>query len=280
MTKFSFLRTAVLGAALTISTTVFAQSTYKLVTSATDLVSGAKYVVASGSTGSVRLLGYENTNNRPQATTAVTVSSSTVSVSPATASTDQASAYEITLSGTTGAWVLTDAVNSIILGPSAGTGSNNYLKANADATFAITLDGSTFAAAIKAVTGTNTQGTTGGRNNLRYNTNSGNGLFACYAGDESSTITNTYLFKKIEPTMAVGNVNSAKVNLIKNTIVTNDITFGASAKVSVYNTAGQLVKTAEVSENSRLDVSALSKGTYIVTGIVNGETVSQKVIKK
>ncbi|MBO6200000.1 MAG: T9SS type A sorting domain-containing protein [Chryseobacterium sp.] len=90
-------------------------------------------------------------------------------------------------------------------------------------------------------------------------------------------ITVTY---KATPTMAVVDATKGKANLVKNTIVSNELIFGASAKVSVYNTAGQIVKTAEVSDNSRLDVSALPKGTYVVTGLVNGQAVSQKVIKK
>lgn len=81
-------------------------------------------------------------------------------------------------------------------------------------------------------------------------------------------------------TMAVSDASKTKANLVKNTIVANELIFAASAKVSVYNTAGQIVKTAEVSDNSRLDVSVLPKGTYIVTGLVNGQAVSQKVIKK
>lgn len=81
-------------------------------------------------------------------------------------------------------------------------------------------------------------------------------------------------------TMAVVDATKAKANLVKNTIVSNELIFGASAKVSVYNTAGQIVKTADASENSRLDVSALPKGAYVVTGVVNGQAVSQKIIKK
>lgn len=82
------------------------------------------------------------------------------------------------------------------------------------------------------------------------------------------------------PTMAVVDATKGKANLVKNTIVSNELIFGASAKVSVYNAAGQVVKTAEVSENSKLDVSGLVKGTYVVTGLVNGQAVSQKIIKK
>ncbi|WP_312322069.1 T9SS type A sorting domain-containing protein [Soonwooa sp.] len=82
------------------------------------------------------------------------------------------------------------------------------------------------------------------------------------------------------PTQAVTDTNATKVNLVKNTVVANEIIFGQEAKVSVINMAGQVVKTAEVKDNSRLDVSNLAKGTYVVTAIVNGKAVSQKVIKK
>lgn len=81
-------------------------------------------------------------------------------------------------------------------------------------------------------------------------------------------------------TMAVVDPSKTKANLVKNTVVGNEIVFGAAANVSIYNAAGQVVKTAEVSENSRLDVSALPKGIYIVTGLVKGQAVSQKIIKK
>ncbi|SKB62787.1 Por secretion system C-terminal sorting domain-containing protein [Soonwooa buanensis] len=82
------------------------------------------------------------------------------------------------------------------------------------------------------------------------------------------------------PTQAVTDTNATKVNLVKNTVVANEIIFGQEAQVSVINMAGQVVKTAEVKDNSRLDVSNLAKGTYIVTATVNGKAVSQKVIKK
>ncbi len=83
-----------------------------------------------------------------------------------------------------------------------------------------------------------------------------------------------------DPTMAVNDAAKGKANLVKNTIVSNELIFGAASKVSVYNAAGQVVKTAEVAENARLDVSALPKGNYVVTGLVNGQAVSQKIIKK
>ncbi len=86
--------------------------------------------------------------------------------------------------------------------------------------------------------------------------------------------------KVTAPTMAVADVIKAKTNLVKNTIATDELFFGVSSKVSVYNTSGQMVKAADVTENGRLDISALPKGNYMVAGLVNGQAVSQKIIKK
>lgn len=104
-------------------------------------------------------------------------------------------------------------------------------------------------------------------------------FFAIKRGASAAYITSIVIVYE-DPTMAVVDATKGKANLVKNTLVANELIFGASAKVSVYNTAGQVVKTAEVSDNSRLDVSALPKGTYVVTGLVNGQAVSQKIIKK
>lgn len=80
--------------------------------------------------------------------------------------------------------------------------------------------------------------------------------------------------------LGTGNSNFNKANLVKNTNVENAIIFAAKANVQVINMNGQVVKTASVNENSSLEVSTLPKGTYIVTGNVNGKAVSQKIIKK
>ena len=79
--------------------------------------------------------------------------------------------------------------------------------------------------------------------------------------------------------LAVSDVNKTNFEFIKNTVVGESISFAKNADIQIVNTAGQVVKTAKVTEGSTLNVSALVKGTYIVTGTVNGERVSQKVIK-
>ncbi|MCP2039273.1 T9SS type A sorting domain-containing protein [Chryseobacterium sp. HSC-36S06] len=84
----------------------------------------------------------------------------------------------------------------------------------------------------------------------------------------------------VAPTQAVGDVNATKANLVKNTVVSNNILFAAKADVQIVSMNGQVVKSASVNENTSLDVTSLAKGTYIVTGMVNGKAVSQKIIKK
>lgn len=73
--------------------------------------------------------------------------------------------------------------------------------------------------------------------------------------------------------------NSKKV-FVKNTVVDSDIHFGAKSEVKIYSIGGQLLKTASVSENGILAIADLQKGIYIVTGNVNGQAVSEKIIKK
>lgn len=80
-------------------------------------------------------------------------------------------------------------------------------------------------------------------------------------------------------TLSVADFTKANTALVKNTVVGESISFAKTADIQIVNTAGQVVKSAKVTEGSTLNVSSLAKGTYIVTGTVNGERVSQKVIK-
>ena len=52
------------------------------------------------------------------------------------------------------------------------------------------------------------------------------------------------------------------------------------ANVKIYNVSGSLVKSASVEKNTSLNVSSLPKGIYVVTGEVNGQSVSQKIVKE
>src|SRR5690606_15068267 len=81
-------------------------------------------------------------------------------------------------------------------------------------------------------------------------------------------------------TLAVTDVINVKNAFVQNTQVTDAIHFGAKADVKIYNMNGQVVKTASVSNTRALDASDLQPGMYIVTGSVEGQPVSQKILKK
>ena len=80
--------------------------------------------------------------------------------------------------------------------------------------------------------------------------------------------------------LSVGVIKVFRGNFVKNTIVTNEINFGEKANVKIYNVSGSLVKSASVEKNTSLNVSSLPKGIYVVTGEVNGQSVSQKIVKE
>ena len=84
------------------------------------------------------------------------------------------------------------------------------------------------------------------------------------------------------PLGTIDNIKEKNI-FLKNTMVDNTLSFQTkgNATVRVYNTNGQLVKTANVSaQNANVNVANLPKGNYVVTAELNGETVSQKILKK
>ncbi len=83
-------------------------------------------------------------------------------------------------------------------------------------------------------------------------------------------------------TLALGTVDFSndKINLVKFTSVKNEVEFSKDAKVSIYNSLGQMVAEQKVRKDSSMNISSLPAGVYYVNGIVNGEKVSQKILKK
>lgn len=81
-------------------------------------------------------------------------------------------------------------------------------------------------------------------------------------------------------TLAVINPNEKKINFVKSTVVDTNLEFGAKADVKIYDMNGRMLKAASVNEGTQLNVSALAKGVYIVAGEIEGQKVTQKIIKK
>lgn len=75
--------------------------------------------------------------------------------------------------------------------------------------------------------------------------------------------------------------NEKSGNFVKNSLIkNNEIIFGSDVKdVKIFNMFGQLVKETAVKQNEAVSIAELAEGNYIVTGTVNHQPVSQKVLK-
>lgn len=80
--------------------------------------------------------------------------------------------------------------------------------------------------------------------------------------------------------LATVEVKGKKQIFVKNTSVDKEIYFGTKSDIKIFNVNGQIVRTASVSENGSVNVENLQSGIYFVTGIANGISVSEKIIKK
>ena len=101
---------------------------------------------------------------------------------------------------------------------------------------------------------------------------------------DNAGITPTILLDELKintvASLGTSDVAKSKINLVKNTVVKDVLNFGAKANVQFVNMNGQVVKSVSVENGTSLDVSSLPKGVYVVTGEVNGQSVSQKIVKQ
>ena len=103
------------------------------------------------------------------------------------------------------------------------------------------------------------------------------------AGTGNVSIDNLVVTTYPSNTLSVGDITKTKNIFLKNSLVDNTLSFQTkgNATVRVYNTNGQLVKSDTISaQNANVNVANLPKGNYVVTAELNGETVSQKILKK
>jgi len=81
-------------------------------------------------------------------------------------------------------------------------------------------------------------------------------------------------------TLGVSDIKSNKNLFVKNTFANEEIFFNGKSDIKIYNANGTMVKAASVSDSKSLNILELPKGMYIITGIVDGKNVSEKIIKK
>jgi hypothetical protein len=103
------------------------------------------------------------------------------------------------------------------------------------------------------------------------------------SGTDDGLAVDDFSLTPINSTLSVNDISKTKNIFLKNTLVDNTLSFQAkgNASVKVYNANGQLVKSATISaQNANVDVASLPKGNYVVTAELNGEKVSQKIVKQ
>ena len=181
MLKHLQLKTMLLLAMMLVGvTSAWAEDTYELVTSASELSEGDVILITASiedGTHVKMLLGAQSGNNCPAVN--FTVSDNTITGLPT-------GGQEITLESKNASGNFTFKVgdSSYLY---AASSSKNYLKTTSTTTYwSIDVNASSYAATIKDVTSNVT------RNSLRYNSNSGNGIFSCYSSGQSDV----YIFKK------------------------------------------------------------------------------------
>ena len=163
---------------------VMAQSTYTMITSASDLSAGDKVIlVGYDDNGTAYVMSYQKTNNRHAIE--IADNGGTITTTVATSASSQTEPFEITIGQSNGAWTFFDALNNGYL---CAPGGGNYLKTQAEldakAEWNLSMDGDGFIP---------TSNTDAEQNIMRYNVTST--LFGCYKS--SSNVTGlVYIFKE------------------------------------------------------------------------------------
>ena len=224
-------------------TQAFASKTYTL---ASSLVSGKTYVIASGTSGSVKIMAGQASNNRTTVSGTVSETTLTTTNRPA----------ELVVYGpnASGFYTLYDAANGYLY---AASNSSNYLKSQAindlNGKWAIDIDGETKEATVVA------QGSNSNKY-MRFNST----LFSCY-GASSSVTDLVYFFEKADAPVAT----TASVTLNGNgyatfaTTTALDFLDFENASFSAWQITAANSSTGEITFSQIKEHVAAGKGIFL-----------------
>lgn len=186
--KRSLLSIGMLALLLVFSVRSFAQTTYTMITSASGLEAGAKYIlVGFDDDGNAYAMSYQKSNNRHAV--AVSEAGGSITTTVATDPDSQTDVFEFELGGSAGEWTIYDPLKDGYLN---APGGGNYLKTQSTLTdngkWDISIDAN--GASVPVSNGAVEQ------HIMRFNLNASNGtpLFGCYK-ETSNIIAEVYFFK-------------------------------------------------------------------------------------
>lgn len=181
--KKNLLSIVAMAVLMVISAVGYAQTTYTMVNSASELEPGQYILVGFNNDGEAFAMGYQKTNNRHALT--VDNANGVITVEVATSASQQDVPFEFTLEGSAGAWTIFDPLNNGYL---CAPGGGNYLKtqANVDDNSTWTISDGDEGGMVPVSLGAAEQ------NTMRYNITST--LFGCYKASSNVSAT-VYFFK-------------------------------------------------------------------------------------
>jgi hypothetical protein len=263
-------RSATTTFTITVSTSVYNSTTYKLITSANDLVAGAKYVIIGDNTGSglaTGTTGYamstvQNANNRGSTSLDILATTPTSVEISGTVET-------FTLGGVSNAWTLQANRSSATgyLNPASGASANVLRTVSSIDTYSYWTIGITSGTGVASIVNNGKSS----RNILRFNYASNNLLFSCYSTGNSQR--DVYLFKQ-DTTNEVERI-AVKTLPIKTTYTVGDAFASAGLTLTVYWTNGTTTVISDGFSLSPANGDTLANvGTQTVSVTYGGKSTS------
>ena len=243
---------AILTINVTTTPPIPTQKLYKLVTSQSELVDAANYLIVGEKNTDAYALSLQKTSNRHAAL--VTLNNNVISVTAATVATDSLP-FEIQLEAFGSNFALKNIINGNYL---YGGPTSNALKENATPNeWALTIGTNNFVTAIDQNSGAT-------HNTMRFNPNgSSTPLFNCYQ-PTASTGTLVYFYKEhTDPILSItspANNTSVSSNFNVDYAVYN-FTLGTNGKV-IYYVDNQPVSSSTIANPINVSIAGLSYGTH------------------
>ena len=266
MKTHTFFKTVIVAALIAASSILQGQTTYKLVTSSSELEAGHKYLIVGKNGDNYYVMGKRLSGNSYSAVS-ITVDDIEIITTPATDFTDNTSPYEIEIGGSAGAWTLYDELNDLyddyggFLRP-ADAASNGLRLTTEAVTWEISIATDGLATVIA------TDASTFPRGRLRYNYN--NDIFSCYNNTSPYPQSNdVYLYKsEEEPSTAPRLFVTSPAN--NSTLTTSDVTVSFTTLNFDLGTDGKIKyfidsEEADFTTENSINFSDLDDATYTVT---------------
>lgn len=229
---------------------------------ATSIAAGDKVLLTSGTSGAIKVMGTQNTNNRSAVNYTITdgIIVSSAATYPLTVGTGETESTYYTLYDPT--------VDGYLY---AASSTNNYLKSEAeisvDSEWEIVLNGESKATTLQATASSN-------RKVLRFNES--NSLFSCYSSGQKDV----YVFKKVDGTFVIAADKDIAYTVTSVTIDYNVYNGSGATTVAFKTNPGDCASNLAINEGTKkvtFDITANAGATRTVEVNITNNGVTKTV---